>query len=198
MTTESDKLIDKNSRTTVSKKLRQRLFLEAFASSMGNVTNTCKQLGINRQTYYDWMADPKFAEKVRVIVEEETVDFMESKLFQLQNGVKVRKLLSGKVPKEVIYDTPPNVTAVIFGLKCKGKHRNWVERQEVVEIDLIDPVDLSKLTYEELRAYKERKLPEQKLRAIVAARECDNVGNGIEEEESSDISGDAEPESTAI
>ena len=70
----------------------------------------CKEIKINRQTYYNWMEkDEKFATAIED-EQEGLIDFVESKAFNLINE--------------------KNPTMIIFFLKTKGKHRGYVETQE--------------------------------------------------------------------
>ena len=84
---------------------------EALEKSLGIVTTACKQVGIGRTTFYDYLKkDKKFADEVKDI-ENIALDFAESQLHkQIQEG---------------------NTSATIFYLKTKGKSRNYVERQEI-------------------------------------------------------------------
>lgn len=90
---------------------KKRLMLKALEKSLSVVTTACKQVGIDRQTHYNWLKkDSKYAEQVKSI-EDITLDFAESQLHkQIQEG---------------------NTTATIFLLKTKGKKRGYVERQEI-------------------------------------------------------------------
>jgi|TARA_R100000084_G_scaffold30359_1_gene11048 hypothetical protein len=85
-------------------------FLEVFASKMGNVSKACKSANISRQTFYDWMKDQSFSEKVDE-VKEGLLDFAEH---QLLSNIK-----EGKTAE------------ILFYLKTKGKKRGYIERQEV-------------------------------------------------------------------
>jgi predicted DNA-binding transcriptional regulator AlpA len=89
----------------------KKALLKALEKSLGVVTTACKSVGIGRTTYYDWInTDEDFAKKVKDI-ENVALDFAESHLHkQIQNN---------------------NTSATIFYLKTKGKHRGYVERQEV-------------------------------------------------------------------
>lgn len=88
----------------------KKKMLEALESTMGVVTPACKKCGIYRSTYYRWLdEDPEFKQAVDD-VGNVAIDFVESKLFsQVQSD---------------------NITAIIFFLKTKGKHRGYVERAE--------------------------------------------------------------------
>lgn len=84
--------------------------LAALESSLGVVTTACKKTGIPRSTYYKWLKeDSDFAEKVKDI-ENVSLDFAESKLFeQMQDN---------------------NTSATIFYLKTKGRKRGYWEKQQ--------------------------------------------------------------------
>lgn len=85
--------------------------LKALEESHGIVSTACKKAGISRAMYYKlWNADEKFRQECEEI-QDAAVDFVESELFKnMKDG---------------------NVTAQIFYLKTKGKHRGYVERQEI-------------------------------------------------------------------
>lgn len=87
--------------------------IKIYTNSFGNVTMTCKAVGINRWTFYDWLKKyPDFAEEIKNInVEEVELDFYENAL---------RKRIEEK-----------SDACLIFALKCKGKRRGYVERQEI-------------------------------------------------------------------
>ena len=74
----------------------------------GNISAACKEVGINRLTYYNWIEkDPDFVKRVQE-VEESVIDAVEQKLQEL-----------------ILEDN--NVTATIFFLKTKGKKRGYTE-----------------------------------------------------------------------
>jgi hypothetical protein len=94
-----------------STKENKRAFLSLYKAKGVNIGVSCTAVGISRRTFEKWRRrDPKFAAATREI-EEQLIDYAESKLMS--------KIKDG------------NVTAMIFFLKCKAKHRGWVERQEV-------------------------------------------------------------------
>jgi len=95
-----------------SEHLKKEL-LSALRNSLGVVSTACEKLGISRTTYYKYYnEDRSFKEQVDNIGEA-TIDFAESKLFEL--------IKSG------------NVTATIFFLKTKGKKRGYIEKQDSSE-----------------------------------------------------------------
>ena len=106
----------KKNKTTNSIVLRKQdkkkeAVLKALEDSLGVVTTACKVTKTSRKSYYEWLHnDPEFAAAVEDI-QEVALDFAESKLYkQIQND---------------------NITATIFYLKTKGKHRGYIERAEI-------------------------------------------------------------------
>lgn len=92
----------------------KKAILEALEKSLGIVTTACKQVGIGRTQFYEWLKDPEFKAQVDDI-QNITLDFAESQLHkQIKDG---------------------NTTATIFYLKTKGKSRGFVERQEITGAD---------------------------------------------------------------
>jgi len=93
---------------------RKKRFLKALEESLGIVALACKKANISRSQVYVWRErDPEFARQWDEIVEMQ-VDYVESKLFENINK--------------------NDTTSIIFFLKCKGKHRGYVERVEAVQL----------------------------------------------------------------
>lgn len=91
--------------------IHKKAFLAALEKSLGVVSVASRACEIDRQRHYEWMQkDKKYKSKVEMI-SEIAVDFAESQLHkQIQNG---------------------EVSATIFFLKTKGKHRGYTERSEL-------------------------------------------------------------------
>jgi len=90
-------------------------FLDLLKGCGGNISEVCKATGISRRTFYDWKEQyPEFRDGVEDVVEA-VIDTVESALY--------KGILEG------------NVTAQIFFLKCRAKHRGYVERQEITGPD---------------------------------------------------------------
>ena len=89
----------------------KKALLQALEKSLGVVTTACKKAGVGRTTYYEWYNnDLGFRNSVDEL-QNIALDFAESKLHeQIANN---------------------STSATIFYLKTKGKHRGYVERQEV-------------------------------------------------------------------
>lgn len=97
---------------------KKAALLEALEKSLGVVTTACKQAGITRRTYYDWLAKDKNFKAAVEDISNVALDFAESKLHKL------------------IRDENP--TAIIFYLKTKGKKRGYIERQEIAHDGAIE------------------------------------------------------------
>lgn len=110
--------------------------LYALERANGIVTTATKHAGISRDTHYRWLKeDAQYAEACDM-AKEIALDFVESKLMALINGVTVKDPKNGTV-----YQRPPDTASVIFYLKTKGKHRGYVERSEIVNTDVIIEIE---------------------------------------------------------
>ena len=68
-----------------SERERKELFLQELFKSLGRVLNACKKTGVSRDEYERWKkADAEFAKRVAQI-DEDALDYVESKLFE---GIK--------------------------------------------------------------------------------------------------------------
>lgn len=84
--------------------------IAAIENAEGNLTQAARLLGCNRNTIYKYINDFSTVKEAYERVNEQTIDFVENKLMeQVKRG---------------------NITAIIFYLKTKAKHRGYVERQE--------------------------------------------------------------------
>lgn len=99
----------------LSTKAKKELMIQAMKSSLGNISGSTDQVGINRNTHYNWMKDdPDYAQAIKDCLER-SIDFAEASLMKnIQEG---------------------NTTATIFYLKTKGKNRGYIERQEITGAD---------------------------------------------------------------
>jgi len=93
-----------------SKKSRQAMFLDLYLENRGHVGRICKQIGIDRATYYLWTKEPKFAEKLNNLIEFIN-DSVEDRILQEID----------KGEKELIK----------LWAKTKMKHRGFVEKTEI-------------------------------------------------------------------
>ncbi len=87
--------------------------IDALTKSLGIVTIAAKDIGISRQTHYDWYNHDTEYQKAVDDLSDVALDFAESMLHkQIQD-------------KDTI--------ATIFYLKTKGKRRGYIERQELMQ-----------------------------------------------------------------
>jgi hypothetical protein len=94
---------------------RKKDFLAVLGKNAGNVTDACTAIGAGRHTYYDWIKkDTAFKEQCDAITES-LIDRAESQLHKAIGECQA--------------------WAICFFLKCKAKHRGYVERQEVTGAD---------------------------------------------------------------
>ena len=96
-----------------SNKIEQhkKALIQALEKSLGVVTTACKQVGIGRTTFYNYVNEDETFRKDVEDIDNIALDFAESQLHkQIQDG---------------------NTTATIFLLKTKGKKRGYIERQEI-------------------------------------------------------------------
>ena len=87
---------------------QKEAMIKALEHTLGVVSPACKSVGISRSTHYNWLEnDPDYKAEVEDLPEAQ-LDFAEHNLHkQIQKG---------------------SVSATIFLLKTKGKHRGYVEQ----------------------------------------------------------------------
>lgn len=108
--------------------IKKKKMVEALRKCKGIVSHAAEVAGVSRKTHYEWLkTDEEYKAEVEAI-DEGTIDFVESKLFELINGVTLGKEVDGEVK---VYDAPPCKTSIIFYLKTKAKSRGYIERSEV-------------------------------------------------------------------
>jgi len=90
--------------------VKKELMIEALKKNMGIISSACEEVGISRQTHYNWLKDDEVYRKDAEEILEYTLDYVENKLLE--------KIKEG------------DNTAIIFYLKTKGKKRGYIERAE--------------------------------------------------------------------
>ncbi len=109
--------------------LKKNAMLQALEKSLGVVTTACNKVGLHRSTHYEWLnTDPWYKEQVEDLANV-TLDFMESQLH--------KRISKG------------DTTAIIFGLKTKGKSRGYIEQMDFSGTVKTENV-LKKMTTEQL------------------------------------------------
>ena len=113
---------------------RKKAMLEALEKCYGIVTKSCKMIGIDRQTHYNWMNEDADYRKAVEELDNVALDHSEDKLHQLIEGVWIqgREDEDGEAQ---VYQVPPNVSAVIFHLKTRGKKRGYIEKETTAPTD---------------------------------------------------------------
>ena len=83
----SDKINKSIETRRMNKKQLQEKFIESYEKLANNVSISCKQVGIGRSTFYQWMdKDKDFADQIRDL-DEAMLDFVESSLTkQIREG----------------------------------------------------------------------------------------------------------------
>lgn len=92
---------------------QKKAYLEALRKTFGNITQSCKAVGISRQTHYDWL---KNDEEFKQAYESEDYDEM------------FMDLVESKLTEEAINN---NTAILIFLAKTKLKKRGYIEKSEI-------------------------------------------------------------------
>ena len=88
----------------------KKAMIQALEKHLNIVSSACKEVGINRDTHYDWLKkDKEYKRKVKEI-ESVALDFAESALHQ-----QIKK---------------GNPLSTMFYLKCRAKKRGYIEQQD--------------------------------------------------------------------
>tara|TARA_R110000744_G_scaffold359472_1_gene466785 strand:+ start:926 stop:1360 length:435 start_codon:yes stop_codon:yes gene_type:complete len=114
-------------RINQEKKNKENLLI-ALEKTLGNISISCKKVGISRTEFYNLKnGDSTFAKAVEGI-KEIAIDFAESKLLE---NIKDNK-----------------ESSIFFFLKTQAKHRGYVERTENINVEIDE---FSNVTDDELR-----------------------------------------------
>lgn len=115
----------------------QIAMLTALKLNSNNISVSCKSIKIARQTHYDWVNNNPIYSQAYHDITESVIDYVESSLLKnIKDG---------------------NVTAQIFFLKTKAKHRGYVERTEVLNknVDVFDELSDTEIDEELEKLEKE-------------------------------------------
>lgn len=105
--------------TAAAQKIKhnQEMLILAYKKFFGNISRACAEVGLTRQTWGNYMREyPEFKQAAEDVIEH-IHDEVESALH--------KNIFSG------------DTTAQIFYLKTRCKHRGYVERQEIVQSNVI-------------------------------------------------------------
>lgn len=114
--------------------------MEAIDNCKGVKFTIAKCLGINRTTLDTWLERPVLKAYFEKAVSH-AVEFAESKLFELIEGVTVQEITPWG--SDVTYKRPPCVKAIQFYLKTQGKTKGYVEK---VETEHSGKIDINQVT----------------------------------------------------
>ncbi len=110
----------------------KRNFLEAYMKNNFHVGNAAKAIDIPRRTIYKWMQeDPDFKQKIEDLYElsiEIQIEEAEVTHRRIRNGIpdlKKEKVNGVEVMRQVGWIEKPNVGAIEFYLKTKGRHKGY-------------------------------------------------------------------------
>lgn len=107
----------------------KKAMLVALEKTYGRVSRACKMVDIARSTHYNWMNDDPDYKRAVDDINEMAIDFAEEKMYDLIDGAQYEALdKDGQIHS---LKDKPNATAIIFLLKTKGKHRGYIEKQEI-------------------------------------------------------------------
>jgi hypothetical protein len=101
--------MDKNYK--IGQGLKKEAMLDAMEKNLGIVTDSCRQIGISRDTHYRWLKEDKEYKRAIKDIENVALDFVESALLQ-----QIKK---------------GNPLSTMFYMKCKGKKRGYIEQQDI-------------------------------------------------------------------
>lgn len=89
-----------NSVASIGKKHNQKLFLDGFRATAGNVGAACTAAQITRRTYQLWMKEAGFSEQIED-VRQQMIDNLESSVYRcaLENGELALKVLERLNPE---------------------------------------------------------------------------------------------------
>lgn len=91
--------------------INKKALLAALEKHLGVVTSACKEVGISRDTHYEYYKTDKEYRKAVKNIENVALDFAESHLHkQIAKG---------------------NPLSTMFFLKCKARKRGYIEQQDI-------------------------------------------------------------------
>ena len=106
--------VAKRYRTAKDREAAMAEFLVHYEKSLGVLKTACESSGMCRKTIWEWRKKyPEFDDACHEC-EEVALDFVESRMF--------KKIDKGEKGSEAL---------IIFYLKTKGKHRGYIEKQEI-------------------------------------------------------------------
>lgn len=148
-------------------------FIHFFTLGCGNVTYACEWSGVSRQTYYRWMrsttrVNKKFQRMINdVQPEERRLDIFE--------GALLDRAIKG------------DTTAIIYGLKTKGRGRGYVEAKDEPKQEELNPSLVSLKMGIEMRAEEKGIDFEEELRNFLNSRYAEKIRPEIKHQLASEL-----------
>jgi len=102
-----------NTTKKVPLKEKQKSFIEAYIKHMGNISQACEDVGVDRSTYYRWMKKPRFKIIFNMALEQHN-DLIFQRILNL----------ALKEDKDMLK----------FWAKTQMRHRGFVEKQEIEQV----------------------------------------------------------------
>ncbi|MCY0971041.1 helix-turn-helix domain-containing protein [Chryseobacterium wangxinyae] len=118
-----------------STRFKKKMLLKALEKSLAVISPACQMVGINRQTFYNWLKSDSQLKQQYEDIKEKSLDFAEISLLQ-------------QIAEH-------NTTATIFYLKTKGKLRGYGQDNYYISNNNLNEVE--NLTNEQLWAIINKK-----------------------------------------
>jgi hypothetical protein len=112
-------------------KEQKQNFIDKFRESRGNITEACNEIKITRPTFRQWYKEDIDFKTAVDDINEEVVDFVESKMLEKINGVEC-------VKGTKTYTAPPDTSSIIAFMKAKGKQRGYTTKEPKQEENTVE------------------------------------------------------------
>lgn len=110
----------KNKEQDLTAKQKER-FLELLPLNRYHISNTCKKVGVHRNTFLYWKKTDEDFKNRYDDIQEQKMDDSEERLYLLSQGIpKIDK--SGKL---IGWEVKPNLGALVVQLKAQAKDRGY-------------------------------------------------------------------------
>jgi adenine-specific DNA methylase len=93
------KQVTKTDKKAKELSIRQKAFLQAYQKTFGNITMSCDKIDISRETYYDWLKNPKFKKAIENTEPQKVMDDFVKKNFRHRIAEGSDRLISEYVNK---------------------------------------------------------------------------------------------------
>jgi hypothetical protein len=114
-----------------SRKPTLKAFEEVVTKRGGMLSDIARVFKVTRKTVYNWVnEDPKFKEIIDD-TRETNLDIAENRIISLMKGIPAIETKPDGTQVLAGWATEPDRTMLIYYTKTLGKHRGFVERQEV-------------------------------------------------------------------